>query len=93
MRRIRRLLPQAKILVGLWLAPPGDPDYVLIKDNSGADLLATSLGEATELCLNQLQAVAKPADMHSPAKAQLKVHAVAPAIASTQDVTPLAQGA
>ncbi len=49
-RRIRRLYPQAKVLVGLWRMAPGDLDLQPIKDSSGADLFAVTFQEALTLC-------------------------------------------
>jgi len=49
-RRIRRLFPQAKVLVGLWRMPPGDVDLQPILNSSGADLFARTFREALALC-------------------------------------------
>jgi predicted PurR-regulated permease PerM len=49
-RRIRRLYPGAKVLVGLWRMPPGDPDLQPIKDSSGADLFAQTFRDALAQC-------------------------------------------
>ena len=45
-RRIRRLFPNARVLVGLWTMPPIDSEWALIKDALGEDPVATSLQEA-----------------------------------------------
>jgi predicted PurR-regulated permease PerM len=49
-RRIRRLYPSAKVLVGLWRILPGDAELQPIKDSSGADQFAVTFREALALC-------------------------------------------
>ena len=48
-RRIRRLCPNAKVLVGLWCVSSTDPELAQIKENAGADFFATSLKEAVAI--------------------------------------------
>jgi hypothetical protein len=49
-RRIRRRLPHARILVGCWRT---DTDPTLLRDTSKSDAVATSLREAVKLCLGE----------------------------------------
>ena len=47
-RRLRRKLPQAQILLGCWRA---DTDTTTIRDTAKPDAVATTLREAVKLCL------------------------------------------
>jgi hypothetical protein len=47
-RRMRRRLPQAQILLGCWRA---DTDTTTIRDTAKPDAVATTLREAVKLCL------------------------------------------
>ena len=51
-RRLRRLFPTAKVLVGLWRLPSSDPEIQRIKDDSRCDLLAMSFQEGVDVCLD-----------------------------------------
>jgi hypothetical protein len=48
-RRLRRRLPEAKILLGCWLA---DVDAAMLREAANADVVATTLRDAVKLCLN-----------------------------------------
>jgi hypothetical protein len=50
-RRIRRKLPKARILVGLWNGAEAIEGIEALRGGSGADLFASSLREATRLCI------------------------------------------
>ena len=47
-RRLRRKLPNARILLGCWMA---DNDTVRLRDAVKADAVATSLRDAVRLCI------------------------------------------
>ncbi|MBR0951995.1 AI-2E family transporter [Bradyrhizobium canariense] len=50
-RRLRRKLPKAIIILGCW-AKDIDPDALeMLRDNAKADLVAASLGQAVKLCI------------------------------------------
>jgi predicted PurR-regulated permease PerM len=49
-RRIRRRLPQVRILLGCWRA---DADPTILRDTTKSDAVATSLREAVKLCLGE----------------------------------------
>ena len=61
-RRVRRLFPAARILVGLWAMPATDPEWTLIKDALGDDPVVTSLKEALEFVLEQAPLRARDLD-------------------------------
>ncbi|MGA2287845.1 AI-2E family transporter [Bradyrhizobium sp.] len=50
-RRLRRKLPRALIMVGLWTGTDTAEGAVTTIDNSKADMLASTLQEATRLCI------------------------------------------
>jgi hypothetical protein len=50
LRRIARQLPEAKVIVGLWDAPPDSAMLTALRDEGPADAIVTSLGEAAALC-------------------------------------------
>ncbi|MFH5924388.1 AI-2E family transporter [Roseomonas xinghualingensis] len=50
LRRIARQLPEAKVIVGLWDAPPESPMLAALREEGPADAIVTSLGEAAALC-------------------------------------------
>jgi hypothetical protein len=47
-RRMRRRLPQAQIVLGCWMA---DVDAKTLRDTTKTDLVATTLRDAVKLCL------------------------------------------
>jgi hypothetical protein len=47
-RRMRRQLPGAQVLLGCWMA---DSDTATLRDMTKADAVATTLREAVRLCL------------------------------------------
>ena len=47
-RRMRRKLPNAQILLGCWMA---DVDAATLRDTTKADAVATTLRDAVRLCL------------------------------------------
>jgi predicted PurR-regulated permease PerM len=49
-RRLRRIFPKARILVGLWHMRSNDPDLQQIKDDAGGDHFVSSLQEAVAWC-------------------------------------------
>ena len=59
-RRIRRKLPKARILVGLWNGAEATEGIEEMREGSGADLLARSLREATRLCLDSARPDPEP---------------------------------
>lgn len=68
-RRLRRKLPQATIILGCWIKDI-DPDGLeRLRDGAKADLVAGSLGEAVKLCIEAAGAGAhghvatKPAEL------------------------------
>jgi predicted PurR-regulated permease PerM len=50
LRRIARQLPEAKVIVGLWDAPPDSAMLAALREEGPADAIVTSLGEAAALC-------------------------------------------
>jgi hypothetical protein len=48
-RRMRRRLPQAQIVLGCWMA---DVDAKTLRDTAKADLVATTLRDAVKFCLD-----------------------------------------
>ena len=49
LRRIARQLPEAKVIVGLWDAPPDSAMLAALREEGPADAIVTSLGEAAAL--------------------------------------------
>ena len=49
LRRIARQLPEAKVIVGLWHAPPDSAMLAALREEGPADAIVTSLGEAAAL--------------------------------------------
>ena len=47
-RRMRRRLPKAEMLLGCWMA---DVDSATLRDTAKADAVATTLRDAVKLCL------------------------------------------
>jgi predicted PurR-regulated permease PerM len=60
-RRLRRKLPKATIILGCWMKDIDPPALEQLRDAAKADLVATSLGEAVKLCLE-----ATGAEIHRP---------------------------
>src|SRR6202022_4617510 len=50
-RRLRRKLPKAIIILGCWVKDIDPTTLELLRDNAKADLVAASLGEAVKLCI------------------------------------------
>jgi predicted PurR-regulated permease PerM len=50
-RRLRRKLPKATIILGCWVKEIDPVALELLREGSKADLVATSLGEAIKLCI------------------------------------------
>jgi predicted PurR-regulated permease PerM len=60
-RRLRRKFPRALIMVGQWVESDAAAGVEAILESSTADLLASSLREATRLCLEAVSAKSQPA--------------------------------
>jgi predicted PurR-regulated permease PerM len=50
-RRLRRKLPKATIILGCWMKDTDAATLEQLRDSAKADLAATSLGEAVKLCI------------------------------------------
>jgi len=50
-RRLRRKLPKATIILGCWVKDTDPAALELLRDGAKADLVATSIGEAVRLCI------------------------------------------
>jgi hypothetical protein len=50
-RRLRRKLPKATIILGCWVKEIDPAALELLREGAKADLVATSLGEAVKLCI------------------------------------------
>src|ERR1700685_81579 len=50
-RRLRRKLPKAIIILGCWVKDIDPPELEVLRDSAKADLVAASLGEAVKLCI------------------------------------------
>jgi predicted PurR-regulated permease PerM len=61
-RRLRRKLPQATIILGCWMKDIDVGGLERLRDGARADLMAASLGEAVKLCI-ELARADKPSDM------------------------------
>jgi hypothetical protein len=75
-RRLRRKLPQAQILLGCWMA---DVDRETLRNNAKADAVTTTLKDAVRLCLD---AAGNSRDRDSPASKRLMEPAGQPSVAS-----------
>ncbi|MGI3777421.1 MAG: AI-2E family transporter [Janthinobacterium lividum] len=51
LRRIRRTMPDATVIVGLWHAAGGSPMLAALRAEGPGETIVTSLGEAVALCL------------------------------------------
>jgi hypothetical protein len=59
-RRLRRKLPKATIILGCWMKDVDPAALEQMRDAAKADLVATSLGEAVKLCLEAAGAKIHP---------------------------------
>jgi hypothetical protein len=59
-RRLRRKLPKATIILGCWMKDIDSAVLEQLRDVAKADLVATSLGEAVKLCLEAAGAKIHP---------------------------------
>ncbi len=50
-RRLRRKLPKATIILGCWVNDIDQAAMELLRTGAKADLIATSIGEAVRLCI------------------------------------------
>jgi hypothetical protein len=50
-RRLRRKLPKATIILGCWIKEIDPAALELLREGAKADLVAASLGEAVKLCI------------------------------------------
>jgi hypothetical protein len=55
-RRLRRKLPQATIILGCWMKHIDVGGLERLRDGARADLVAASLGEAVKLCIELARA-------------------------------------
>ena len=62
-RRLRRRLPEAKIVLGCWLA---DVDAAMLRETAKADVVATTLRDAVKLCLDAARNAAASTDAKAP---------------------------
>ena len=62
-RRLRRRLPEAKIVLGCWLA---DVDAATLRETAKADVVATTLRDAVKLCLDAARNAAASTDAKAP---------------------------
>jgi predicted PurR-regulated permease PerM len=67
-RRLRRKLPKAVIILGCWVKDSDPAALETLRDNAKADLVAASLGEAVRLCIE----AAGVTDQFQPASKQEK---------------------
>ena len=54
-RRLRRKLPKATIILGCWVKEIGPDALESLREGAKADLAAASLGEAVKLCIEAAQ--------------------------------------
>jgi hypothetical protein len=62
-RRLRRRLPEAKIVLGCWLA---HVDAAMLRETANADVVATTLRDAVKLCLDAARNAAASTDAKAP---------------------------
>jgi hypothetical protein len=55
-RRLRRKLPQATIILGCWMKHVDAGGLERLRDGARADLVAARLGEAVKLCIELARA-------------------------------------
>ncbi len=65
-RRLRRKLPQATIILGCWIKDIDPGALERLRDGAKADLVAGSLGEAVKLCIEATGAGARDAEAMKP---------------------------
>jgi hypothetical protein len=51
-RRLRRKLPKAVIILGCWVKDIDPTALEMLRDSAKADLVAASLAEAVKLCID-----------------------------------------
>lgn len=59
-RRLRRKLPKARIMLGCWLSGEDAAGLDAIRDGAKADFVASSLREATRLCIDAARLADRP---------------------------------
>jgi hypothetical protein len=59
-RRLRRKLPQARILIGCWGSGDDGARLETLREGAKADLFATTLREATRICIEQASSPGQP---------------------------------
>src|ERR1700744_6293938 len=69
-RRIRRKIPKARVLVGIWNDRTEAAVSAALRDSSGADMFAYTLRDATRLCIES----ARPNLMAQPDVSDAKAH-------------------
>jgi predicted PurR-regulated permease PerM len=52
-RRLRRKLPQARIMIGCWASPDDAVRLEALREGAKADLFASTLREATRMCIEE----------------------------------------
>jgi hypothetical protein len=52
-RRLRRKLPQARIMIGCWTSPDDAGRLEALRESAKADLFASTLREATRICIEE----------------------------------------
>jgi len=62
-RRLRRRLPEAKIVLGCWVA---DVDAAMLRETAKADVVATTLRDAVKLCLEAARSSSASTDAKAP---------------------------
>ena len=62
-RRLRRRLPEAKIVLGCWVA---DVDVAMLRETAKADVVATTLRDAVKLCLEAARSSSASTDAKAP---------------------------
>lgn len=50
LRRLARQLPEARVIVGLWRAPPDSPMLAALREEGPAEAIVTTSSEAVALC-------------------------------------------
>ena len=87
LRRLRRQLPEARIMVALWHAPSESPMLAALRGEGLGETITTSLGEATALC----QALAAQSGRGAASAATTLVVA-APVLSTTAPAVPIRPG-
>jgi len=68
-RRLRRRLPKATIILGCWVKDIDPTALEALRDNAKADLVAASLGDAVKLCVEAAGVTAQSQTASKPGKA------------------------